>query len=262
MRFAAALLLALLALPALADPPDAATVDGWIRDLGDDDAGKRDAAEKRLAETGDPVLGKLKVFLAKGEAGPEALARMQRLVEGMEHAKWWEKTWTEKPLDLALDYVKDRRCGTCRQNRVPYKVVALEHAALAKRFPDLRFFVLDWDCCEDKPIATVVLAVGRAVDVRIEISGIADWPTKIAPYVPAVKSAEEAREAGSLLVSLSEQPIHYDEKVIVDPSRGEVDGAEGCFTVSIPYGGQKSGMHTIVNFDKDGKLTGIGVVEK
>jgi len=80
--------------------------------------------------------------------------------------------------------------------------------------------------------------------------------------LPAPADPPDARETGSLLVSLSEQPVHFDEKVLVDPGRGTVDGAGGAFTVSVPYGRRKDGAGYIVNFDKDGKLQGLGVVAK
>jgi len=258
MRLATTAVLALLSLPLFADPPDAATIDGWIKDLANDDAEKRDEAEKKLVQAGAEALPKIQAEI--GREGPhdsEADARLKRVVAAIDRAAWWEKTWKDSPIDLANDYVKDRRCGTCNQNRVPFNVVAIETPALAKRFPDIRFFALDWICCQDRPEATLMLVVGKTVDVRFEIGGSnRKWAAAIAPYVLPVKTPEEARETASLLVSVTSQPGEFDAKVIVDTTLGKAETVTDGFIVTIANAGGWS-VRWEVTFDKAGKLTGI-----
>ncbi|MCC6738030.1 MAG: hypothetical protein IT452_03210 [Planctomycetia bacterium] len=252
MRFTLALL-AVLALPVLAGPPDDASIDAWIRALADEDTVKRDEAEKRLLEAGGAALPKVRAEL--GREGPhdaEAAARLKRIVAAAERAAWWARAWAESPLELAREFVKEERCGLC--GRAPYEVTEVTHEGLAKRFPDVKFFVLDWICCQDKPMATRVLAAGKAVDAFAEVGGGGGWAAKMAPLVPAVKTAEEARETASLLLSLSEQPTRFDEKVIVDGARGSASEEEGRFVARVPMHGRKGLPEWVVTFAKDGTL--------
>lgn len=77
---------------------------------------------------------------------------------------------------------------------------------------------------------------------------------KIAPLVPAVKTAEEARETASLLLSLTEQPARFDEKVVVDGTRGAAAEEGGRFVARVPMRGRKDLAEWVVAFTKDGKL--------
>lgn len=249
----ALVLLAALALPVPAGPPDDASLDAWIRELADEDAAKRDEAERKLLEAGDAALAKVRGELSReGPHDAEAAARLKRIVAVAEHAAWWAKSWAESPQELAREFVKEERCGLC--GRAPYEVTEVKHEGLAKRFPDVKFFVLDWICCQDRPMATRVLAVGKPVDAFVEVGGRGGWVAKFAPLAPAVKTAEEAREAASLLLSVTEQPLRFDAEVVVDGTRGAAAEEGGRFVVRVPMRGRKNLPEWEVRFTKEGRL--------
>ena len=254
MRRAATALFALLSLAVFADPPDAASIDGWIRDLSDEDAAVRDSAEKLLFDNSAAALPRIRAELDRG--GPrdaEATQRLKRIVGRIEHVAWWEETWMKSPLELAKEYVKDAKCETCKRKINPWKVLPFEDEALVRRFPDVRFFALDWICCQDKPVKTRLLAVARAADVRIELEE--DWVEKLAPHLAAVKTAEEAREAASLLVSVLCIERYRDlEAVSVDATLGQALEENGAFRVNVMAPSGKGTPAWTVRFDAEGRL--------
>ena len=233
MRPAAIALFALLALPALAGPPDAAAIDGWIRDLADEDAAVRDRAEKSLLGNAAETLPRIRAELEReGPHDAEATQRLKRIVERIEHAAWWEETWMKSPLELAKDYVKDAKCETCKRGINPWRVFAFEDEALVRRFPDVRFFALDWICCQDKPVKTRLLAVAKAAEGRFGVEE--DWVGKLATQLAPVKTGEEAREAASLLVSVLCTERYRDlEAVSVDATLGDAIEENGVYRVNV-----------------------------
>ncbi|MBI2920139.1 MAG: hypothetical protein HYY18_03520 [Planctomycetes bacterium] len=257
MRPLATALFTLFSLTTYADPPDAATIDGWIRELADEDTGVRDRAEKNLLDNSARSLPRIRAELDReGPHDNEATQRLERIVARIERSAKWEETFMKTPLDLAKDYVKDARCETCKRDLNPWKVIPIEHEALLRRFPDVRFFALDWICCQDKPVRTRLLAVARTADVRIDVDD--DWVPALAPHLAPVKTEEEARESASLLVSLLRaRGYKDDEKVVVDPEMGEAFEENGSFRVNVFAPSGKGTPAWTVRFDADGRLERI-----
>jgi hypothetical protein len=73
-RCFAGLLLVLPFVPAVADDPDAKQIALLVKQLGDDDFDKREAASKRLAEIGAPALAALQ----KATTSDDGTARIWR----------------------------------------------------------------------------------------------------------------------------------------------------------------------------------------
>lgn len=257
MRSVAIALFSLLSLPALADPPDSETIDGWIRELSDEDTGARDRAEKNLLDNSATALPRIRAELDReGPHDNEATQRLERIVARIEHAARWEETFMKSPIELAKDYVKDAKCSMCKRDLNPWKVIPIEHEGLLRRFPDVRFFALDWICCQDKPVRTRLLAVARTADVRIDVDE--DWVPQLAPHLAPVKTAEEAEEAASLLVSLlAARSYKDDEVVVVDATRGQAIEENGAFRVNVMARSGKGTPAWTVRFDAGGRLERI-----
>jgi HEAT repeat protein len=125
----AALLAALLALPAAADD-----IDAWIRDLGDDSSSKREAALDKLIEAGSSAMPRLRE--AAKSVDPEVQAKATYAI--------WRITWKEalppsylkanpRALDELTEGDEDVRVAAfskvkreCRAGAIPVAVLLLE----------------------------------------------------------------------------------------------------------------------------------------
>lgn len=228
------LLLALLcALPLPAgDPPDAAAVHALVAQLGADDPAARDRAFAALVAMGDPVSGLIRAELA-GEAGKDAEVQargkecLEKIAANLKLKKMWERD-PQKDLDA---WIAERTCGTCG-NKAPWKVWPLKHDQLRDSLPRARVYVMDWTCCQDRPVESVFLAVCRDPDAVFEIHGPADLDRLGACAMPIRSANDFELVVSSLFGILSDLP--WDGPLGYQPTPIAVKTEKGHFVTHEP----------------------------
>lgn len=232
------------------EPP---SIPELVRQLGDEDAAVRDRADRAIEERGEGALEALRAELAKddGSDGERAM-RLRRCVERIEEQMRWTRLWKEAPADLVREHLRSETCGLCG-NKKPWDVVAVSDASLERRFPGCRFFILDWICCQDRPVSSRVLAVGNRAGAMFDIDLPATFIERLQPFIAPQRTAAEAVETADALMSLLDARGFESEFKLKGGGRA-VESGDGGWRV---YNESRRPKWMTV-FDKDGKLTDVG----
>jgi hypothetical protein len=209
-----------LCLPLFADPP---TLDALVRDLGSDSAATRDRASVALAGQPPEAIPALRAAL-EGAPGKDAevAVRLQAAIRAIERVARRAEIW-KRPAEEDLKKLLQGHVCTCG-NKTPWKDYAIEHELLEERMPECRIWVLDWTCCQRKPVSSRVIVVCRNPDAVLDLTTMTDL-TKLASRLPAVKTSADAATAGGIAGGLM-QLMKWEGPFEFEPIEGVVTGDE------------------------------------
>jgi hypothetical protein len=169
----------------------------------------------RLEPAIDPIHDALADRLLEAAAGDEAEARrgaelITRFLkeEGarrrLDEAAWLDK-WTRRPselIDLALLPGSARFCHSIPS----WDYKPMVDPLLDRWFPQCKFFILSWNCCQDKPVPPRVVGVAKRpnalIVVRRPVSFDVPYGTELRDFLAPLKTHDDLIEAQAAIVGL------------------------------------------------------------
>lgn len=145
------------------EPPD---VTALLLGLGAAAPAERERATEGLLAVGEPALPALRDALAR-TTDLDLRTRLGQIISAVEYQVAW-KAWPNGVVAGVLARVAGERCG-CGAADLPWKGEEVRTARFVRCLPNTRLVLLEWSCCQDRPVGARLFAVGRAAGDVVEL---------------------------------------------------------------------------------------------